>query len=719
MTTMKKTLFPLVAFATFFVGATATPAVAVDVPRIHNRPIELANPGFEDGTVNWSLPANAALDPTVAHGGRASAVLAVADPMKDGVYITRRIPIVGGGLYRADCFVKTENVTDRKGRMSSVGAGLIVEWSDKNGKWMAAGEYACGSFGTKDWHRATCAHLKAPDDAGYAQIYLALRGAGKAWFDDFTFTAIERTIDMHEPAADATFACNTPRFTWGDLPGARTYTVELARDPSFPANATRTYTIPGVTFFQLKEPLDPGTWYWRAGAPGAQRAAARAFRQTAPKDRDCLPPDIRTVACRVTAANAPFTVVVQDDGATPPVVTCGTARGTCGAPGSNGVYAVTFAAPASGWPRGLTEGTLIATDAAGNRTARPFWLLNAPQPTNAVVVDAHGDYVQAGRRIFPLGIYEVTPRDMPEVRASGFDVVHTYRWEGSTNDVACRAYLDACWAADGLRAFIGFDRGTHTGTGIVQGDFSHIARRVGMLADHPALFCWYLFDEPEILSQYVSPERLTACADLVRALDPYHPVVMTTWNKTMINYRRTWDTHWTQAYGDPAGVVRQIDEHRRFLKNASPITLLVNCNDGVQGEARRRGVTPDPAKFARDYDFLRACAFLGIVKECNGVWWWWFARDSKDYYSAAQCPAAWANLVKVVKELGALRPLVTAPGAVTTGTAVDGASKVEWWRKTVDGKDILIAVNTGDTPATVAIGAQRLAFRRHEVKVIR
>ena len=60
--------------------------------------------------------------------------------------------------------------------------------------------------------------------------------------------------------------------------------------------------------------------------------------------------------------------------------------------------------------------------------------------------------MQAGRRIFPLGIYEVTPRDMPEVRASGFDVVHTYRWEGSTNDVACRAYLDACWAADGLRA---------------------------------------------------------------------------------------------------------------------------------------------------------------------------------------------------------------------------------------------------------------------------
>ena len=60
-------------------------------------------------------------------------------------------------------------------------------------------------------------------------------------------------------------------------------------------------------------------------------------------------------------------------------------------------------------------------------------------------------------------------------------------------------------------------------------------------------------------------------ADLIRALDPYHPVVMTTWNKSMINYRRTWDTHWTQAYGDPAGVVRQIDEHRLVGRIGAPV----------------------------------------------------------------------------------------------------------------------------------------------------
>lgn len=694
-------------------------ATTYSVPLVRSIPVMIKNPGFEDGPASWNLPKNAKLDATVAHSGKTSASLTVVDPMKEGVYITRRIPIEGGALYRADCFVKTENVMARKGRMESVGAGLIVEWSDKNGKWIAAGEYATGLFGTQDWQHKECNALKAPDDAGFAQIYLTLRGAGTAWFDDLSFTAIERAVDLHEPCANAVFANNTPLFSWEDISTAKCYTLQLSRKASFPADATQSYTIRGEPRHQLTEPLPPGTWYWKVTAPGAGKTTPRTFLQTAQQGQDCLPPEILTQARRVTHDHEPFTVQVRDAGALAPVVVFGAITGRCDVADVQGLRTVTFTAPAGGWARGFKTATLSATDAAGNRAERPFYFLNAPKPANDVVIDAEGNYSQSGTRIFPLGIYEVHPKEMEEVRACGFDVVHTYRWEGDQDDAACRTYLDACWAANGLRAFIGFDRGGHTGRGIVQGNFDHVARRVGALADHPGLFCWYLFDEPEILGQYVSPERLTAFADLIRVLDPYHPVVMTTWNKSMINYRRTWDTHWTQAYGDPAGVVRQIDEHRAFLHNASPITLLVNCNDGVQGAARRRGVKPDPEKFARDYDHLRACAFLGIVKECNGLWWWWFARNCTDYYTAAQCPKAWSDMKKILRELVEIRPLVTVPGPVKTGTAVDGKSKVEWWRKTVSGRNILIAVNTGTEPATVTIEGAKLAFRRHEVKVIR
>ncbi len=677
--------------------------------------IALENPGFETGATGWDrLPRNAAVDTAVAHGGAASVSLTVADPAKEAVYITRRVPVVGGAAYKASCFVKTENVEPRKGRQSSVGAGLIVEWLDRSGKWMAGGEYACDRFGTTDWALAACNSLRAPSRAGYAQIYLALRGAGKAWFDDVAFTALEWPVALTAPAAEATLACNTPCFAWQDArPVGADYVLELSRDRAFPSGATRVYRVRDEKSFQLQEPLAPGTWYWRV-----QGADARAFTQTAPVDRDCLPPEIRTRARRVLAPNESFTVAVRETGsAVPPRVTFAGVTGACGARDTNGVYAVTFAAPAGGWAPGLTERTLVATDAAGNAASNVFWLLNRPKPANDVVIDAHGDFVEAGTRIFPLGIYEVHKQDMREVRDAGFDVVHTYRWEGDQDDVACRAYLDDCWAANGLRAFIGFDRGTRSKAGVVQGNLAHLAHRVGALADHPGLFCWYLFDEPEIPAQYVSPERLTACADLVRALDPFHAVVMTTWNKSMIDYRRTWDTHWSQAYGNPAEVVKLLAEQRGFLHNASPITLLVNCNDAVQGKLRRAGVEPDPAKFARDYDHLRACAVLGIVKACNGVWWWWFARRDRNFYSAAQSPKAWADLVKVVKELGALRPLVTAPGPVVTGTVADGANTVEWWRKTVNGRDVFIAVNTGTGPATVTIGGRSLTFRRYEVKV--
>ena len=694
-------------------------AATYSVPLVRSIPLEIENPGFEDGTATWNLPHNAKLDSTVSHSGKTSVSLMVSDPMREGVYITRRIPVEAGALYRADCFVKTLDVTDSKGRMASVGAGLIVEWSDPNGKWIAPGEYACGEFGTKDWQHKKCLTLKAPDNAGYAQIYLTLRGAGTAWFDDFSFTAVERAVGMTSPAPSSELACNTPLFMWEDMSAVKSFTVLLSQEQTFPADATRRYTVKGIPSFQLKEPLEPGTWYWKVTAPGATKAVPRFFRQTVAKELDCLPPEILTTARRVTASDESFSIQILDADVQAPLVICGSVTGTCSVADNTGIRTVTFTPPAHGWDKGFSEYSLVATDAAGNRATRTFWLLNAPKPVNDVVIDGAGDYVQNGQRIFPLGIYEVKPKEMDEVRACGFDVVHTYQWEGCQDDIACRSYLDACWKANGLRAFIGFDRGGHTGRGIVQGNFAHVARRVGALADHPGLFCWYLFDEPEILGQYVSPERLTAFADLVRALDPYHPVVMTTWNKSMIDYRRTWDTHWTQAYGDPAGVVRQIDEHRAFLHNASPITLLVNCNDGAQSAARKRGMKPDPDKFARDYDHLRACAFLSIVKKCNGLWWWWFARDCTDYYTAAQCPKAWMDMEKILKELTEIRPLVIAKGPVTTGTALDGKSRVEWWRKTIDGKDVLIAVNTGTESATVTINGQHLTFRRHEVKIIR
>ena len=606
--------------------------------------------GFEDGIAGWEGGETMTQDAAVAHGGTHSLRFTVTDPMRDAVYVTRKVPVEGGAYYAASCFVKTDNVIEAPGAKSSAGAGLIVEWADKDGGWMKDGQYACGLRGTGDWRRVECASLKAPDDAGFAIIFLALRDAGMAWFDDIALERVDVGIAKRTPENGAIFANNCPRFEWLPSPGVRAYTVELSQDPAFASGATRQFAAGGLPRLQLREPLAPGVWHWRVVATGLPDTRPWSFTQTAPQERDCLPPLVATKARRVTRGDEPFMVEVEgDDIASVELraVGLGEVRGQRQADNSK---LARFAPPPSGWPEGLTEARIVAIDAAGNASTNAFWLLAAPRPANAVAIEADGFYHENGQRIFPLGIYEVEPADMPDVREAGFDIVHNYLWERSQDDVACRRYLDAC-EANGLRAFIGFDRGVRTGKGVLQGNFACVARRVGAIADHPALFCWYLYDEPEWLHQFITPELLGEFANLVRALDPFHPVVMSTWGERMKEYRHSWDTHWTQAYGNPAEVAAQIEEHRRFLDNRSPITLIVNCNDAVQSERRRRGIEPDPAKFSRSKDDMRACALLGVSKECNGVMWWWFGRNSREFYSAAQCPRAWEDLKAVVAEL--------------------------------------------------------------------
>ena len=697
-------------------------------PIVRYKKQEISNNGFEDGFGGWDKQANTTIDETVSHSGKASAKIVVNDPMTDNVYITRHVPVIGGANYTAECFVKTLDVMDAPGRMPAVGAGLIVEWADKNHKWIAAGVYDCDKYGTKDWTKCFCKSLRAPDDAGYAAVFLALRGKGTAWFDDFSMTLVERSIDKLAPELGAVLDTNAPHFSWISLPGATNYTLELSQNENFAEGTVRSYTLEADTALQIPEALPPGTWHWRVNAPGCPDIQPWTIKLTAAIDRDCLPPVIHNQAQRILDANTPLVVEMTENSGVQPVVTAA-AKGNAAIavtnlPPKDGKFYASLL-PEGGWKRGFSSITVTAIDNSGNKATKDIWLICAPVPENAVVIDKDGCYSQNGHRIFPFGIYEVVKPDMLEVRQAGFDVIHTYRWEGDQDDVACRQYLDDCWAADHLRAFIGFDRGNGSGNGIVQGNLRHVAERVGALADHPALFCWYLFDEPEVPGQYVAPKLLTEFAELVRQLDPYHPVVMTTWGSGMNRYRRTWDTHWTQAYQKPDGVVRQIAEHRRFLNNDSPITLLIHSYDKEQSTALRshRIEKFDPNNFKPDYDWMRAAAFVGIAKDVNGLWWWWFARRAgNSYYAVGSIDSGWKNLQKVVAEIAALRPVLNAVAPTKSGTVTVGKANIEWWSKTVDGKTTFIAINTSEDPVTATIplpdGPQELSFKRYEVKVI-
>lgn len=691
---------------TFTPEAVAIRRQTLATPRNPKFPVAFDNPGFEDGANGWDhFPSNAAIVSDVTHSGKRAARLTVNDPMTESVYITRKIPVRGGAFYQASVFLKTLDVTAAPGKRSSVGAGLIVEWSDKDGKWFDSGAYACNVYGTRDWQKQVCRSLRAPDNAGYAEVFLALRDKGTAWFDDLTLTRIESSVDKLTPKPGATLDTNTPLFTWIPMRGADSYTLQLSQNRDFPAGET--LTIPDITEpqLQLTTPLRPGRWHWKLLAKGSDDARPWSFTQQATVDRDCLPPTILFEAHRILDGQQSLDIAIADtrdsalqltvdDNGTP--VPVGAPRLLRDQPQPGHLTAVFPVRPAHGWKPGLHTLTLTATDQAGNSASKTAWLLNAPKPPNPVTIDENGRYNLNGKPFFPFGIYEVTRNDdMRMLRRLGFDAIHTYRWEGSRDDNACRAFLERCWNADGLRAFIGFDR-----RAICEAKLDVIAQRVGALADHPGLFVWYLFDEPEIPTQYVSPALLTRFANLIRALDPYHAVVMTTWGKGMNRYRQTWDTHWTQAYYTPDAIVRQLDEHRQLLLNQSPITLLVHCFDNKQTATFRTTGKYDPDAFQPDRDWMRCAAFLGLTEHANGLWWWWFARDNRQFLNAIRVPQAWQAFADLIRELKGLQRFLDAPFG-RHGRVKANRQTIAWATRTAGPETLLVIANTGTETVTV------------------
>ena len=63
----------------------ACAAVAAEPPAVRNA-------GFEEGLAGWNGGASMALDDAVAHDGRRSVCLTVADPKRDSVYVTQMVP---------------------------------------------------------------------------------------------------------------------------------------------------------------------------------------------------------------------------------------------------------------------------------------------------------------------------------------------------------------------------------------------------------------------------------------------------------------------------------------------------------------------------------------------------------------------------------------------------------------------------------------------------
>ncbi|MBI3923158.1 MAG: hypothetical protein HY318_17185, partial [Armatimonadetes bacterium] len=477
--------------------------------------LPVANPGFESTKLldSWTENPLASLDTATKHSGRQSTRLTLREDVakREHVYLIQNVPVREKGLYQAMAWIKSEQVEAAQvGGMSPTGATIIIEFADKQGKWLASGSYAGGLYGTTDWRWVATEVAQAPPGAGSAVIFLALRGIGTAWFDDVALSEVNQHVIKLSPLPGQRVADNTPTFNWHY--GWKTpATLELCQEVSFPAE--KVISIPKIESLPiaLEKHIPPGKWFWRVRVPDHDVVStAWEFAQTVDLTRDTTEPKIEHTYGWLSN-NQPIRIRYSDNvGVTRVRLTVDGQEVSSQVRWSKTI--ATFA-PQRGWTEGLHKVLVQVSDAAGNTAERKLFFTHS-KPRPKTVWQQVGGVKTGGRKRFLFGMYGVRIQDMQEIAAGGFDFVHNYQWDGpGTNEEALR-YLDAA-QKNSLQAFIGIWRQQ-----LMKGNEEFVAERVGALMNHPGLFAWYLYDEPDIQFQYVSPEWLTRYYKLIKALDP-------------------------------------------------------------------------------------------------------------------------------------------------------------------------------------------------------
>ncbi len=674
-------------------------------------PLTVKNSGFEEAEIpaGWEFGATAAIESQGATEGKRCLRIRVQSPEERSVYVTQKAPVQAGSRYLLSGMVKAEGVKPADViKMQTVGDVIILEWADKDGKWLAPGAYSNeASFGTHGWQKRQTKDILAPAGAHYGIIFLAMRGIGTAWFDDIQLVECRPSVALAAPLNGSKLNDNRPLFEWRPDPDSHSYVVEVSQDPAMPKDRLRLRETCLANCFRPEKPLPPGKWHWRVSRDDGFASAVWGFEQTAPENADTTGPVISIESGSLEKRDQPLVFAVSDASG---VKTDSIELHVDDKPIEAAVRkagAALHAFPKGGWEQGAHKVTILAKDGKGNAGEESRWIVVAPPPPQKIVWTRDRGVLFGDRHRLPLGIYQVTEKDMPRVKAAGFDFVHNYEWEGSQDDVKARAYLDAA-QRNGLTAFVGFDRGGASRNGLCQMNLAHVSRRIAALRDHPALLAWYLFDEPDLSHQYVSPHNMVQLYEHVRRLDPYHPVIVTfAIGDSPSKYPRCYDVYWTMVYSTTD---KLDDKMRRDLAVIGDTPLMAICHsyDQKQAAAFKAGEPVSDAAFAPDLRLMRANAFASLANGTSGMCWWWYGNNRKTFLSVGDVPHAWAWLTQVVKELRELEPLLTAEGKPLEVKATPPDAPLRLWGRRVGAKTTLIAVNLHDKPLEAEFSAPDL-----------
>jgi hypothetical protein len=278
-----------------------------------------------------------------------------------------------------------------------------------------------------------------------------------------------------------------------------------------------------------------------------------------------------------------------------------------------------------------------------------------------------------GAARLPIGVFAVHRDLLYLAKMKGFEVVHDYRFEeGRDQNDELAAYLDAAQGFS-LKVMVGFERKENY-------TVPKVVERVRRFRAHPAVWAWYLYDEPK-------PEMRDLVAEIAAAIrreDAKLPLIIA---PETASFATMADVVFAYTYPvkdqpfplqDLSSYMRRIDH---FVEARNPFCVLVqtfNWNRYVPFDNMRRD-NRNPT-----VEEMRFMAFYGVMKGARGVF----------FFSFQTLPTEFDNLKQVAALIGELKGM----REYLTGKQVDPKTYTNHphaaaWRK--DDRTLLIVCNPG------------------------
>ncbi|MCL2727155.1 MAG: hypothetical protein FWD56_02075 [Bacteroidales bacterium] len=357
---------------------------------------------------------------------------------------------------------------------------------------------------------------------------------------------------------------------------------------------------------------------------------------------------------------------------------------------------VTIPVDITNLPHGVTSFE-YAIQAPGLDTAGTVKLTKRPYKFNAVQVDRKtGGVVTRGMGLIPMGFFcysPVQPMIQEEEVVRGFNMISPYQNIPRTDITMRKVYMDRA-AELGMKVNYNLLSVATGGTGFDRSQNpaerdEMFRKEIETFKDHPALLSWYLGDEPD--GRGTTPESLIRLYNMIKSIDPYHPVSM------VFMYYGS-ETKFIDCYDIAMGDLYPVPRHpvanvSRFQKAMSDAVFL---KKGVwlvpQAFGGNEWWTREPTRGE-----MRAATYMGLVHGTTGFQY--FIRHGQNGFPKST--TAWAEAGAMALEFAEMTPYILsgefAPKAFANDTMVD----VRAWKR---GENLMIAaVNKENKPKDVTI----------------